>query len=255
MRNYNVVKNKARAARLHLGLSVIVATIAGCLVFGVWYPYPYRDISGGRELFGLIVAVDVVLGPLITFVVFNPSKQRREMMFDLSLVVILQLSALLYGLWSVYQARPIHTVFEYDRFRVIHAIEVPREDLGKAPIGIDPMPLAGPTWLSLRPLSVREQMDFTMAALSGLVLAAQPTLWQPYEAGRNAIQKVARPATELKVRFPEHINQIDLVIRSIDHTLDTLVYLPLVSRNEQFWTVLLDQQSLQPLGWLPLDSF
>ena len=48
------------------------------LVFAVWYPYPYREISGGRDLFLLVVAVDVVLGPLITFAVFNRAKPRAR---------------------------------------------------------------------------------------------------------------------------------------------------------------------------------
>ena len=46
-------KDKLRAAGIHLGLSLLVAALAAALVFGVWYPYPYREISGGRALFDL----------------------------------------------------------------------------------------------------------------------------------------------------------------------------------------------------------
>ena len=90
-------KNRARAATIHLGLSVLIASGAALLVFAVWYPYPYREISGGRELFTLVVAVDVVLGPLITFVVFDRRKPVRELVRDLSVVVLLQLAALSHG--------------------------------------------------------------------------------------------------------------------------------------------------------------
>ena len=79
-----------------------MALLAAALVFGLWYPYPYREISGGRELFFIIVAVDVVMGPLLTFAVFNRKKPLKELKRDLGVIVLLQLAALGYGLWTVF---------------------------------------------------------------------------------------------------------------------------------------------------------
>jgi len=118
-------KFRLKAAAVHLCISLLVAGCAAWLVFGVWYPYPYREISGGRELFMLVVTVDVMLGPLITFIVFDRRKPRRELGRDLALVGLIQLAGLGYGLWTVHAARPVHLVFEIDRFRVIHAVDVP----------------------------------------------------------------------------------------------------------------------------------
>ena len=58
-------KDRALAAFAHLGLSLAVAALAAALVFFVWYPYPYNEVSGGRELFFLVVAVDVVAVPRV----------------------------------------------------------------------------------------------------------------------------------------------------------------------------------------------
>jgi hypothetical protein len=57
------------ASVLHLSASCLVATLAAWVVFSLWFPYPYREASGGVELFGLIVTVDVLLGPLLTAIV------------------------------------------------------------------------------------------------------------------------------------------------------------------------------------------
>lgn len=43
--------DRFKASGIHLGLSLVMASLAALLVFGIWYPYPYREISGGRELF------------------------------------------------------------------------------------------------------------------------------------------------------------------------------------------------------------
>src|SRR5262245_31520502 len=67
--------SRLRAAGIHLGLSALVASLAAALVLGVWYPMPHREVSGGRDLFVLVVSVDLVLGPLITFAIFDRHKK------------------------------------------------------------------------------------------------------------------------------------------------------------------------------------
>jgi len=143
--------DRLKASALHLGLSLCIAALAALLVFAVWYPNPYREISGGRELFLLLVAVDVILGPLITLAVFNRKKPHRELRRDLAIVAVIQLAALGYGLWTVALARPVHMVFEYKNFRMVHAVDVPPELLPQTPAGVEALPLTGPTLLGLRP--------------------------------------------------------------------------------------------------------
>lgn len=245
---------RARAAGIHLALSAVVAVLAGLLVFALWYPYPYREISGGRELFLLVVAVDVVLGPLLTFAVFNRAKP--ELRRDLAVIVALQLAGLAYGLWTVQLARPVHMVFEYDRFRVVHRVDIPAELEPLAPAGLEVAPWGAPTLLALRPFrSPQEDTEMTLAALQGLHLSARPELWQSYAAGREAILRAAKPATELKSRFPQRAAEVDAALRNTGRDATQVAYLPLIARKAEAWTVLLDAKTAEVLGYLPVDSF
>ncbi|MDP3701030.1 MAG: TfpX/TfpZ family type IV pilin accessory protein [Hylemonella sp.] len=248
-------QSRLQASAIHLGFSLIIAALAALLVFGLWYPFPYRDTSGGRELFLIVITVDVILGPLITLAVFNRNKPRSELVRDLTLVGLIQLAALLYGLWTVSVARPVHLVFEYDRFRVVHAIEVPEELLDQAPGDVRKMPLTGPTVLALRPFrDVNEEGTATLMALQGLPLSAMPDLWQSYPQARVRVLAAARPLSELKTRFPLQAAMIDAGVAQTGKNASDLVYLPMVARKS-FWTVLLDAQSAALLGFVPLDSF
>lgn len=248
-------KDRFKASGIHFGISLVIALLAAALVFGLWYPYPYREISGGRELFFIVVTVDVILGPLITLTVFNRTKPRRELIRDLAVVALLQLSALGYGLWTVFVARPVHLVFEYDRFRVVHAVDVPSELLPLAPRDVNALPLIGPTLLSLRPFKDgKEKMDATLAALEGLSLSARPDLWQPYAAAKGEIWQVAKPVTELKARFTSQAAAIDAAVARSGRKPEELAYLPMVGRKS-FWTVLIDPITAEVLGFMPLDSF
>jgi len=248
-------KSRARAASIHLGLSVLIASASALLVFAFWYPYPYREISGGRELFTLVVAVDVVLGPLITLVVFDRRKPVRELVRDLSVVVLLQLAALSYGLWAVYLGRPAHLVFEFDRFRAVHAVEVPEELLARAPAGLQALPLGGPTLLAVRPFrDADEKAAATMAAIAGLPLAMRPDLWQDYPAAQARVLQAALPLAQLRQRHPDRKALIDGAVRDTGQPEAQLLYLPMLSRKAS-WTVLLDARTARPVGYLPLDAF
>ncbi len=249
------LRDRFRAAGIHLGLSLAVALLAALLVFGFWYPYPYRDSSGGRELFLLLVTVDVILGPLITLAVFNRKKPRSQLVRDLVVVGLIQLAALAYGLWTVSVARPVHMVFEFDRFRVVHAIDVPAELLSQAPAEVEKMPLTGPTVLAVRPFrDDNEKSAATLMALQGLQLSARPDLWQPYDQARPRVLAAAKPMGELRQRFPAQQGMIDAAVRASQQPAEKLVYLPMVERKS-FWTVLLDADTAEVRGFIELDSF
>ena len=250
----NFLKTRWRASFLHLMVSLAVCFLSALFVFGIWYPFPYRELSGGRELFSWVVLVDVVIGPLITLVIFNCSKTRFHLTMDFTVVGLLQISALSYGLWTVFVARPVHLVFEYQRMAVVHAIDVQPELLPQASMDLQTLPLTGPTLLSLRPLKASEFVDSTMKAMGGTAQAAQPNLWQPYSAARSEILHESRPLAELKERFASQTAAIDQAVVQTGLPAERLRTLPLLARKDA-WTVLIDAETTLPVGYLPLDSF
>jgi hypothetical protein len=248
-------RQRLRAAGIHLCLSLLVAALAAVIVFAFWYPYPYRIISGGRELFVILTSVDVIIGPLITLAVFNLAKPAAELRRDLAIVALLQLAALAYGMSTVAAARPVHLVFEIDRFRAVHAVEIVQELVPKAPAGIEVFPWRGPTLLSLRPFrDSGERMEATLAALQGIQLGERPDLWQTYDLGRKDVMAAARPLTELQSRRPAQSEGIAEAARELQRQPSAIAYLPLASRRA-FWTVLVDPKTADVLGFLPIDPY
>ena len=85
-------------------LSFAVATAVLAFMLSLWYPGPLFEAAGGDRLVFILVAVDVTLGPLITLVIFKAGKKGLK--FDLAVIASLQLAALVYGMHTVYVARP-----------------------------------------------------------------------------------------------------------------------------------------------------
>lgn len=246
-------RDRFTAFGIHFAISLCIAALAAVLVFFIWYPYPYREISGGRELFLILVVVDVVLGPLLTFSIFKRSKSRLALTFDFTVIGLTQLAALGYGLWTVSVARPVHLVFEYDRFRIVNTLEVPPDLLSKTPQGIEALPLTGPTILSVRPVTDEEQDRVLTYELTGQYISARPDFWQPYEVEKVNVLLKAKPVSALKARFPAQTEMINQGIHATGRPIERLSYLPLHGRA--IWTAFIDPETAQVLTAIPLDPY
>lgn len=246
---------RLRRAGVHLALSLVLVGALAAAIFLVWYPEPYRSLSGGLHLFTLLVVVDIALGPCATLVVSNPTKPLREWRTDMAVIILVQLLALAYGAWTVFQARPVYLAFEIDRFRAIHAVDIPRSLLHKAPPGMESLPLTGPKRVAVRAFrDEQERIDATFAALSGVHLGARPDLWMPYEAAVQTVLASAEPVSTLIGRRPRHQPLIQSALAAAGLTPEQVVFLPLVVRHE-FWTVLINRQNAEPVAYLPVDPY
>ena len=247
----------ARFALKHLGVSALIAAICAALVFFVWYPYPYSELASGRELFALVVSVDVVIGPLLSFAVFNPSKPRAELWRDLGIIFILQLGALSYGMYSVTQARPVWLAFEGDQFRIVAIPDVDANELSRAPEGLRTYSWTGPKTIAVR-LLANTDPEFPKSiqlAMQGVHAAFRPERWVPYDTQRTAAISKAKSLSELRRKRPNDASKIDALVADSGRPENDLGYLPLASQYRTDWSVVINLKDGSPVGFLPIDAW
>ena len=119
---------RLRSFGLHLLASAItLAIIFGTLYFG-WYRWPGWYLADVSRVVLVMAGVDVVVGPLLTFIVAGPAKPRRELARDIMVIVAIQLFALIYGTMSVWNGRPLYYAFSENVLQVVQAYDIdPRE--------------------------------------------------------------------------------------------------------------------------------
>ena len=249
-----------KAVLFHLFISILAAFVAAGLLFSVWYPHPYGILSGGRDLFLIIVVVDVVCGPLMTLVLFNPIKPRLELAIDMGLVALMQMSALLYGIHTAYEARPLFLVHEVDRFRVITAAEIDPAELPKAPSNFRELSWSGPRWIATRaPRNSDELLESINLSLSGLETSLRPDWWESLEQSKSAVQRKLQTVERLVSARPQEKWAIERVLSEIDAkehvAAEHIRWLPVVSSKSNDWVVFVERKSLKPLAALPIDGF
>ena len=246
----------SKVAAWHLFFSALAFAFAAVLVFCVWYPLPYNKLLGGNQLFLMLAAVDLVCGPLLTLLVFNPGKRRRELCLDLGLIALIQLGALGYGLYSVAQARPVYLVFQVNDFRAVVAAEVDQADLIAAPSDLNELPWFGPKLIGTRsPIDSADRTNATERALQGQEISMRPTWWQDYELNRSQALLAAKPMSELVRMHPSKRLFINTAFADVKASSVEVVWLPLVSRRASDWVVLIDAGSAKVLGYSHIDGY
>lgn len=100
-----------RAAGIHFGLSLAIFAVALYLILVRWYPGFHFGVDGGWQGVRIMAAVDLVLGPLLTLVVFNPFKARKLIVFDLACIGVAQVLALVWGFHAIHGQRPVSLNF------------------------------------------------------------------------------------------------------------------------------------------------
>jgi hypothetical protein len=106
----DLIKAKLKASGIHLAISAMIFVGILYLILVEWYPEPFFTASGGWSGIKLMAAVDLVLGPSLTFIIFNNTKAKREIVMDLSIIAVVQFSALIWGGMQVYSERPVALV-------------------------------------------------------------------------------------------------------------------------------------------------
>lgn len=106
----DLIQAKLKASGIHLLISAVIFIGILYLILVEWYPGPYFTAEGGWDGIKLMAAVDLVLGPSLTFIIYNHTKAKKEIVVDLSLVAIVQISALVWGGLQVYSERPVALV-------------------------------------------------------------------------------------------------------------------------------------------------
>lgn len=244
---------RLRAAGLHLLASLAIAALAAALVFGLWYPGAYREMSGGRELFLLVTGVDVVLGPLLTLVAFDIRKPGRELRRDLAVIGLIQLSALVYGLHTTYVVRPVALVFEVDRLRVITDDDVRKEELPAAQPGFRDLSITGPTLIGARvPAEGEERNEALFLGLQGWDVGQRPTFWEPYHRSRPRALERSRPVQALLQRYAGRRDQLERALADAGLDPATARFLPVRARGD--WVALMTPDG-DVAGFAAFDGF
>lgn len=217
-----------KATGLHLLISLLLVTILISLMLALWYPNAYFKLMGGKKLIFLVGSVDVFLGPLLTFIIFKSGK--KSLKFDLTCIAALQITAMSYGLYVMFQARPVFTVFNKTSFQVVSVVDIDSRELAlakKSDWRI--LSITGPKLVAIGTPDKNNKELTVFANIVSATASQYPKLYDDYKNHRAEVIRAGKPLIKLTEHSATNKIAVDKFIKKTKQPISAFLYLPIRS--------------------------
>ena len=220
----------------HLLISFFIALVVVGLVFFVWYPSPLATAVGVTQIFLMMLAIDVIVGPVLGLLVYKEGKKTLKI--DLSIIIALQISALGYGIYSIEQGRPVWVAYNVDRFELVRKNEIIDDHIDKASPQYQQISWFKPQYVAVefaKDANVRND-DLFAEALGGISIAQKPERYVDFVQAKPQLQQRTKSLKELN-----QYNDVKQVERIVSKYPQATGFVPLKA-NAVDMTVLINKE-------------
>jgi hypothetical protein len=230
------MKFRLKALGLHLlGSTVTLTLILGGLYLG-WYRWPGWHLADVSHVIPVMIGVDIVVGPLLTFIIARSSKPRRELARDIAMIVTVQLIALIYGTVSLWNGRPLYYAFSENVLQLVQAYDIDAQESAE---GRRQNPHLAPYWNSFPrwiwaplPENTDERQKIVTAAVSGGDdVISMPRYFKPWEQGLPALRSQLKKVDDVGYFSRADKKTLKEHMRAAGLAADQLNAMPLTGRG------------------------
>lgn len=249
--NKELLKKKIKAFSLHLILSTLLISSFFLFAITQWFPNSSLELSGIKNILYIIIGADLILGPALTFLVFNPTK--KSLRFDLSAILALQFSMFIFGMYTVYAAHPVYITFNIDRFTLVPARDATPD---KAKFDEYKIPKYSKTVYAYvePPKTIEERNDLLFSSsFGGLDLDALSQYYQPYDKNIKKIISIGLD-TDKVFATKKQKQQLSSFLQNSGIKLNDLVFLP-VQGKTKFMTYGINKKTGKPVKVFDIDPW
>lgn len=197
-----------KAGSIHFAISLVVFLGLLAVIFLLWFPGILFNVGGGWAGLRIVFAVDLILGPLLTLIVFKSGKPGLK--FDLSCIAIFQVACMMGGMIIVYGERPLALVMAYDTFYSVDADELLEYE--RDPALLDSFPGAYPklVYIELPESDIAADTAYMRAQFIGDPLYIQTENYRAFPDQPAAMRSIFRRQESAKLAASEEIlSQVD----------------------------------------------
>ena len=234
-------------------ISAVLVSSVFAIVFLLWYPSPSFSVVGTSSIIQMLIGVDLVLGPLLTLIVFKQGKPGLK--FDLAVIATVQLAALAFGSHRLYEEKPDYIVFAVDRLEFVSG-----NHIDKSQIKHDEFRDRLADKLTLAVAVPPEDPQEFQAFLDSVIMEGKPDLesrpeyWIPWSSGGDAIRERMKSIEDVDPASPAEEAAVRRAIEKYGETHPELGILP-IGAVEADIAMLLDRNTLEILGTLEVNPW
>jgi hypothetical protein len=243
--------NRFQAFAVHLTASAIFVGLFLALTFFVLYPAPLFQVEGAKLPLQIMLGVDIVLGPLLTLVVFKPGKPGLK--FDMAMIVTVQLAAFIYGASIISSERPALVSFAVDRFVVIAEAELEEMEMDKLDTEQVTLRAIGPTFVYAEMPTDKAGQDLLLeAALGGKAdLERLPQFYRDFNSNIARSFDKAMDLQSYAENFEDSRDEIEAYLKHTGKSYEDIAAFPVAGKHHDM-VMVVDKQSKQLAGYIDI---
>jgi len=242
--------NRFQAFAVHLTTSAIIVGLFLGLTFFVLYPAPLFQVEGAWLAIQVLLGVDIVLGPLLTLIVFKPGKPGLK--YDMAMIIAVQLSAFIYGANVVISERPAIVSFAVDRFVVIAAAETEEMAMDKIDSEQVDLKAIGPTYVYAQMPENPAENDLVFGPLEGKPdLERRPEFYSDLHANIAKSFDQAMDLEKYVEKFEDARGKVENYLTASGKSYADIAAYP-VSGKHHDMVIVVDKQSKQLAGFIDI---
>ncbi len=246
------MKFRLKAFGTHLACSALALTLVLGALYRGWYHWPGWHLTEAVHVVVVMVGVDVVIGPLITLIIANARKPRRELARDIAIVVAVQLIALGYGATTLWHGRPLYYAFSVNCLQVVQASDIDPE---AARVAREKDLLLAPHWYSLPrwiwapfPKDKAEADKIFQGLMQGgYDIIGYPQYYRTWREGAPELRTQLQKVGDIKFFPPQQRVLLEKRMRAAGFPTDKANAIALTGRGSSLLAVM-DPQSLTLLA-------
>jgi len=240
-------RSKLTAFSIHLLFSATIIGIFMLIVTKLWFPDILFALENVWQGLQILIPVDAILGPILTLILFVPGK--KGLVGDLILIALIQVLALVYGGYTIYNQRPEIIVFVGDRFEIIPSSKFDRENF-QAHYFTDVEPAFPLILYSLPAQSEEEQSEFV---LNNIQYQKMSERYRPLTDHQEVVRS---KALQISKFIPEdEQSKANLEQFKAKHDIAKMLFFVLEGTTSEAKIIALDSSDLTIVGYLDLNPW
>ena len=236
---------------IEFAFTFFVFAVLAFFVFFKWFPFPYYLIINALKIYFILFFCALILGPGLICVVSNAKKKKKLLIMDYFFIFILQVGVIAYGTQLLIQGRPIFLVYVVDRFEIVTAADINKEDfegnervnkIWQGPVAV----------FAEIPEDAKERIPLLLRSLGGRDIQYFPKYY------KNILDKkeiIVKKLAVINISEVIRNNNYELYLQKIKpHNNDNLILAP-VNFKGKFWTVALEKNDMHISSWIDFDPY
>ena len=152
------------------------------------------------------------------------------MKLDLICIGAIQIAALIYGTYVMFEARPVFTVFNKDRFQIAAVLDIVDYELAKAKSPqMRQLSLTGPKLVAIGKPDKNDKKEVIFAQIESVSAYRYPKLYDEYNAHKSEVMKAGKPLVGLAEVSAKNKLAVDQFISKSNRPESDFLYLPIAS--------------------------